>query len=223
MKILIVEDDPNISDVLMRGLREHGYDADAALDGEEGLALALQGDYDLLILDIRVPGVSGNEICRIVRARGLSTPILMLSALSSPADTSRSMELGADSYLVKPFDFFTLLERIRSLTGREEVNTTATLAIADLFLDLRNQTVEREGVRLPVTAHEFTLLKYLVTNPGRLLTPEMICAYVWNTTFDPRSNIVDVLVRVLQRKIDAGRERPLIETIPGEGYRFNEE
>lgn len=220
MKILIVEDDPNIADVLERGLRGYGFDVDAVLDGEEGLAWALRGEYDLVVLDVKLPKLNGNEVCLAVRQNGLTMPIIMLSALSAPSDTNRSMELGANAYIVKPFEFEALVDCIRSLTGGEERNAT-TIAASDLLLDLTNQKAFRAGAAIDLTAHEFELLKYFILNKGERLTHEMICEHVLQARFDPRSNVVDMLVRLLQRKIDAGREDGLIEVVPEMGYRFN--
>jgi two-component system OmpR family response regulator len=220
MKLLVVEDDPVISDVLARGLRSHSYDVDAALDGELGLSMALNGGYALLILDIRLPKMNGVDLCAAVRAVDRDTPIIMLSALSSPSDTGMSMAAGANAYIVKPFDFDLLVDCIRSLTGLGPARHSVTIAIADLVLDLTRETLHRGGGLINLTPHEFSLLKYFASHWGELVTYDAICSDVLNMRFDPRSNIVDVLMRRLQLKIDEGRPEAMIELVHGVGYRF---
>jgi two-component system copper resistance phosphate regulon response regulator CusR len=220
MKLLVVEDDPIISDVLSRGLRAQSYEIDVAMDGEEGLAKALSGDHSLILLDVKLPKLNGLEVCRRIRTGGLAIPIIMLSALGTSADSDTSMELGANAYIVKPFDFDQLIACIRSLTSQTPPRQTATVIVEDLLIDLTYETVHRGGVKLEVTAHEFALLKYFAANRGNILTAEMICTYVLAMRFDSRSNLVAVLVRLLGQKIDRDRRTPLIEVMPGVGYRF---
>jgi DNA-binding response OmpR family regulator len=220
MRILVVEDDANIADVLQRGLVEQHYSVDVACDGEEGEDMAWSNEYDLLIVDVRMPKKDGLALCKSLRAEGLATPILMLTALASPGDTITGLDHGADDYLTKPFDFGVLLARVRSLTRRRSEHRTAELRAGGLAIDTTNRTVTRGGELIRLTGKEFSLLEYLVLNRGKVLSREMIGEHVWDIHFDPRSNVVDSLVRCVRVKVDRGSPTSYIETVRGFGYRL---
>jgi two-component system copper resistance phosphate regulon response regulator CusR len=220
MRILIVEDDINIADVLRRGLVEQHYSVDVANDGRAGYEMALVNEYDLVVLDIMLPGMNGREICRGLRAEGVLTPILMLTALGSAGDVITGLDAGADDYLTKPFDFGILLARVRSLTRRNSEMRTTEIRIADLLIDTARRTVARNETPIVLTAKEFALLEYFVMNKGRVLTRESIGEHVWDINFDPRSNVIESLVRFLRQKIDVDGQESLIQTVRGVGYRL---
>ena len=222
MRVLIVEDNLNLADGIRRGLVEQHYSVDVANDGEKGLEYAQTSDYDLIILDILLPKLDGNSVCRELRKAGHSTPILMLTALGSPRDVITGLDGGADDYLTKPFDFGVLLARVRSLTRRHSDQRTAEIRIADLVIDRATRMVSRNGRHIVMTAKEFSLLEYFALNSGRVLTREEISEHVWDINFDPRSNVIDSLVRFLRQKIDKDQELPLIQTVRGVGYCFSE-
>jgi DNA-binding response OmpR family regulator len=221
MRILVVEDDQNIADVLRRGLVEQHYSVDVAGDGVTGSELALVNDYDLLILDIMLPGLDGRAVCRRVREEGLLTPILMLTALGSAGDVITGLDSGADDYLTKPFDYGVLLARVRSLTRRRSELRTTQVRIADLDIDTARRTVRRGDTPINLTAKEFALLEYFVLHKGKVLSREAIGEHVWDINFDPRSNVIESLIRFLRQKIDVEGEDSLIQTIRGVGYRLD--
>ncbi len=222
MRILVVEDDENIASVIRRGLVEQHYSVDVAPDGEEGQDAAWSNDYDLIILDVMLPKIDGYSLCKMLRDEGLTTPILMLTALGGSNDVITGLDQGADDYLTKPFDFGVLLARIRSLTRRRFETKTAVIEISDLKIDTAKRTVERNGQPVTLTAKEFSLLEYFVMNKGRVLTREVIAEHVWDINFDPKSNVIESLVRFLRQKIDRDHEAPLIHTVRGVGYRFDD-
>jgi DNA-binding response OmpR family regulator len=222
MRILIVEDDVNICDMLRRGLVEQHYSVDVAHDGETGLDLAWSNDYDLVILDLMLPKRDGKSVCKSLRTDGVVTPILMLTALASSNDVISGLDHGADDYLTKPFDFGVLLARVRSLTRRRSEHRTAEIRIADLTIDTARRVVERNGRQISLTPKEFALLEYLALNRGKVLTREAISEHVWDINFDPKSNVIEQLMRGLRQKIHLDQEAPLIHTIRGAGYRFDE-
>lgn len=223
MRILIVEDDENLVAVLRRGLLEQHYTVDTALDGNEGEGLALQHEYDLILLDRMLPGKDGISVIRDLRAKGVETPILMLTALGAAEDMISGLDAGADDYLPKPFHFGVLLARIRSLSRRGSDQKRAEMQVADLVLDTSRRSVRRGEKPINLSAKEFALLEYLMMNTGRVLTREMIGEHVWQMHFDHRSNVIDAFIRLLRRKVDHGFTRPLIHTVRGVGYRFSEE
>lgn len=223
MRILIVEDDVNIADVIQRGLVQQHYSVDVAYDGENGMDLAWSNDYDLVILDVMLPKKNGNEVCRSLREEGLSTPILMLTALGSPSDVIRGLDQGADDYLTKPFDFGVLLARVRSLTRRHSEQRTAEIRVGDLVIDTTRRTVTRDDKPISLTAKEFALLEYFALNKGKVLTREAIGEHVWDINFDPRSNVIESLMHCLRHKIDKDQKFPLIHTVRGAGYRFDDQ
>ncbi len=218
MRILVVEDEPKIARFIKKGLIEQGYAVDAALNGEEALAYAKSAPYDLIILDLLLPGIDGITVCRILRETSLAAPILILTAMDSVEDRVKGLDAGADDYLVKPFAFAELLARIRALLRRPQTVASNSLQLGDLLLDVAKRKVERGGVPVDLTAKEYALLEYLVRNQCQVLTRTQIMEHVWNYDFFSGSNIVDVYIRYLRKKIDDGRDAKLIKTIRGAGY-----
>jgi two-component system copper resistance phosphate regulon response regulator CusR len=218
MRILLVEDEPRLAHFIAKGLRERSYAVDLAEDGEVALYQAAINDYDLIILDVMLPKRDGFSICREWREGGLSTPILMLTARDDIDDRVRGLDSGADDYLVKPFAFQELLARLRALLRRHGDLRPTQLIIADLKLDPAAHTAERAGRRISLTAREYALLEYFVLHAGRLLGREEIAEHVWDENYEAASNVIDVYVRRLRRKVDEGFVVPLIHTRRGEGY-----
>lgn len=221
MRILIIEDDPQISNVVHRCLVEFHYLVDVAADGPEGLEMALCSDYDLIILDIMLPGMSGLEVCRRLREQECAIPLLMLTALSSREDVIRGLDRGADDYLPKPFDLEILMARVRSLIRRTSDQKSAVVNIGELTLDTTGRRVQRSGEQVILTSKEFALLEYFAMNQGRVLSRSDISEHVWDMNFDPRSNVIDSLVRCLRQKIDRPGLESVIRTVRGEGYRLD--
>jgi len=219
-RILIVEDDPTISDAVARGLRADGFDVAVAGDGAAGLSLALIDVFDVIILDVMLPAVSGYEICRRLRASECLTPILMLTARDSEIDEASALDLGADDYLTKPFSFVVLRARLRALLRRAPIEQLASLTINDLSLDPDTFRCFRNRVEVVLTAREFSLLEFLMRNHGRIVSKRTIAEYVWDSELDIDSNVVEVYIGYLRRKIDKPFGRRDIETIRGVGYRF---
>ena len=233
MNILLVEDDARIADFLDRGLRAEGYRVQVARNGIDGLSMARDasrrssedGVVTVMLLDVMLPGMSGLEVCQTLRASQIHIPILMLTALGTLEDRVGGLRLGADDYLVKPFEFEELLARIEALGRRDSVqkNTANDIRIvADLALDTRSMRASRAGRAIALTARELALLELLMSAPGRLFSRERILANVWGTNEDPLTNIVDVFIRRLRSKIDEGFDRPLIHTQRGLGYRLED-
>lgn len=220
MRILIIEDDVAIANVLRRGLVDQHYSVDVARDGEQGLEMALCNDYDLIILDIMLPKLGGREVCSRIRAHGEGVPVLMLTALASAEDIVTGLDLGADDYLAKPFDFTVLLARVRALTRRNYDQKTTRILAGDLIVDTAHRTAVRNGRILDLTAKEFALLEYFMVNQGKILSREAISEHVWDINFDPKSNVIESLVRFLRQKIDTEGSASLIRTVRGLGYRF---
>ncbi len=220
MRILIIEDDVAIANVLRRGLVDQHYSVDVAHDGEQGLEMALCNDYDLIILDIMLPKLGGREVCSRIRAHGEGVPVLMLTALASAEDIVTGLDLGADDYLAKPFDFTVLLARVRALTRRNYDQKTTRILAGDLIVDTAHRTAVRNGRILDLTAKEFALLEYFMVNQGKILSREAISEHVWDINFDPKSNVIESLVRFLRQKIDTEGSASLIRTVRGLGYRF---
>ena len=220
MKILLVEDEPAVAAFLHRGLREQGHAVDLATDGLLGLHRAQSVPYDCLILDQLLPGLSGLELCRQVRARDPVVPILMLTALGETDDKIRGLDAGADDYLVKPFAFEELLARLRALVRRrtEAPPLAAPLRLADLTLDPAAKRVERAGQPVQLTAREFSLLEYLLRNQGRVVSRADLLEHVWELDYDTGSNVIDVYINFLRKKVDKGFESKLIHTLVGMGY-----
>jgi two-component system copper resistance phosphate regulon response regulator CusR len=223
MRILLVEDEPNAARILAKGLREQTYAVDVAVDGEMALYQAGVNDYDLIILDVKLPLKDGFEVCRELRAAGATLPILMVTARDAVEDRIAGLDTGADDYLVKPFDFHELLARVRALLRRGPALLPETIEIADLQVDTRRRGVERGGRSIQLTAKEYALLEYLARRAGEVVSRAEIAEHVWDERFDPFSNLIEVYIQRLRRKIDEGRSRKLIRTLRGEGYRLSGE
>jgi DNA-binding response OmpR family regulator len=220
MKILLVEDEPAVAAFLHQGLTEQDYTVDLAADGLLGLRRAQSTQYDCLILDHMLPGLSGLEVCRQVRAHDAGVPILMLTALGDTDDKIRGLDAGADDYLVKPFAFEELLARLRALVRRrtEVPAPKSMLQLADLTLDPASRRAERAGQVVQLTAREFSLLEYLLRNQGRVVSRANLLEHVWDMSYDSGSNVIDVYINFLRKKIDKGFEPKLIHTLVGMGY-----
>jgi heavy metal response regulator len=218
MHILVVEDEKKIAGFIRRGLKEEGYVVDVAGDGEEGYSLATTGAFDLIILDVMLPEMDGITVCRKLRQDGISTPILMLTVRDSVKEKVRGLDAGADDYLTKPFAFEELLARIRALLRKKEGAAPIRLVLADLSLDLVSRKVTRTGCEIPLTAKEYALLEYLMRNAEIPVTRTMIAEHVWDVNFDTFTNVIDVHISYLRRKIDRGHTRKLIQTVRGRGY-----
>ena len=218
MRILVVEDDRKVASFIRKGLTEEGYAADVASDGETGLAMGLDRLHDVIVLDVMLPRKPGFQVVRELRQAKVSTPVLLLTARDAVEDKVQGLDAGADDYLTKPFAFAELLARIRALLRRGTAARAPVLQIADLTLDPAVRTVTRGGEAISLTNREFALLEYLMRNTGRVLTRTMIAEHVWDYSFDSGTNVIDVYVNYLRKKIDAGRERKLIHTVRGVGY-----
>lgn len=218
MRILIAEDNPKIALALQKGLGAIGYAADI-LDRAADIDIAgLATSYDLLVLDVMLPDRDGIELCRELRQRGAKTPVLMLTALGDTEQKIAGLNAGADDYMTKPFEFEEFIARVRALLRRGHASEGDVLRVADLSLDLERRTVTRAGQKIPVTAKEFALLEYFVRHADRVLSRDRIGEHVWDMNFDAGSNVIDVYVSALRRKIDKGFDRPLIHTRVGTGY-----
>lgn len=224
VKILVVEDEFKVAEFIKKGLEENGFDVDLAYDGSIGERLALKGQYQIILLDVILPGINGYELCKNIRQRGLQTPILMLTALGTTDDKVHGFDVGADDYLVKPFDFKELLARIKSLTKRNSgiIQTSSVIQVADLELNIDRKTANRGGAQIELTAKEFALLELLMKNRGKVLSRAEIAEKVWDITFDTGTNIVDVYINILRKKIDKNYENKLIHTRIGMGYSLND-
>ena len=219
MYILVVEDERRLAQVVRKVLEEEGHTVDVAHDGEEGLAMAMDGSHDVVVLDVLLPGIDGFEVCRSLRANRVDVPVLLLTALDGVEDRVRGLDSGADDYLPKPFAFQELLARLRAL-GRRRVQAREPdqLQAADLVLDLRRRRALRDGRTIDLSPKEFSLLEFLMRNQGRVVTRTQILDHVWGYDYSPDSNLVDVYVTYLRRKIDRGHGKKLIRTVRGAGY-----
>jgi DNA-binding response OmpR family regulator len=222
MRILLVEDETQIADFICRGLGEHGYGVDVASDGDEALDWPAVADFDIIILDVMLPARDGIEVCRILRERGVRTPILMLTARDAVDDRVAGLDSGADDYLVKPFAFAELLARIRALGRREPSLVGNQLRIGNLALDTATRRVSRAGVDIDLTSKEFAILEYLVRHPNQVLSRNLIAEHVWNYDFGNATNVIDVHIKNLRKKVDDSAGRKLIQTVRGAGYRISD-
>ncbi len=218
MRILVVEDEKKVASFIRQGLGEEGYAVDVASNGEEGLAMARDGVHDLIILDIGLPKMNGLQVLQELRRRKVTTPVLLLTVRATIEDKVLGLDAGADDYLTKPFAFQELVARVRALLRRRTEGGPAVLQFADLTLDPARHTAFRGGQKIDLTSKEFALLDYFMRNPGRVLTRTMIIDHVWDYDFDTGTNVVDVYVNYLRKKIDSDREPKLIHTIRGVGY-----
>jgi two-component system copper resistance phosphate regulon response regulator CusR len=218
MRFLLVEDEPRVARFVAKGLRERGFAVDRAQDGEEALYKVSISEYDLVILDVMLPRKNGFEVCKELRGAGVKVPVLMLTARDAIEDRVKGLDSGADDYLSKPFDFTELLARVRALLRRVKDLRPEVLQVADLTLNTANHSVTRRGKRISLTAKEYSLLEFFMLREGRLVGRDEIAEHVWDENFDPFSNIIDVYVRRLRKKIDENFDQPLIHTRRGAGY-----
>ncbi len=218
MRVLLVEDDSSIAHFIAKGLREQSYAVDVARSGEEALYQAAINAYDLAILDVMIPAPDGFEVCRQLRKSGQKMPILMLTARDAIEDRINGLDRGADDYLTKPFEFRELLARLRALLRRTGALLPAQIVVADLIVDTVGQNVSRAGRAIPMTAKEYALIEFLARNAGRVVGRAEIAEHVWDEEFDPFSNLIEVYVNRVRRKIDADSANPLLHTRRGAGY-----
>jgi two-component system copper resistance phosphate regulon response regulator CusR len=218
MRILIVEDEPVAATVLAKGLREHAYAVDVAGDGLVALEQAIVNDYDLMILDVLLPGINGVELCGRLRAEGITAPILMLTARGEPDQRVQGLDAGADDYLAKPYHFPELLARVRALLRRGPALASSVLTVDDLTIDTRARRIERAGRAIQLTTKEYALLEYLARRGGEVVGRGDIAEHVWDDSSDPMSNLIEVYIQRLRRKVDDGHAVKLIHTRRGAGY-----
>lgn len=218
MRILLAEDEERVAGFIAKGLREQSYAVDIARDGEQAIYYASVNSYDAIVLDVMMPVKDGYQVCRDLRASGMRAPILMLTARATVDDRVEGLDCGADDYLAKPFDFKELLARLRALLRRPQTLRPAEMRAGDLLLNTASHAASRGGARVNLTAKEYALLEFLVLNQNRVVDREQIAQHVWDESFDPFSNVIDVYIKRLRSKIDAGFARRLIHTRRGEGY-----
>ena len=223
MRILIVEDETRIADFLDRGLRAEGHFCVIANDGESGLSLALDGDFELILLDLMLPGIHGHEVCQQLRMNKVNTPLIILSAMDSLEDVIAGLRMGADDYLTKPFSFEELLARIETIMRRNtEIDGSEDVVRAgSLAFDRQSLRFSVDGEEMKMTAKELAIIELLMSNPGTLFSRERILSNVWGLNMDPLTNVVDVYIGKLRKKIDGDAEESMIETVRGLGYRLN--
>jgi len=218
MRVLVIEDDPTVGTFVKRGLEEQRWQVDLVASGDEGQRLAEAGSYDVIVLDMRLPGKSGMEVLRDLRGRGFEKPVLVLTAQDAVDAKVDALRAGADDYVTKPFALEELLARVEALARRPVALALPELRIADLVLDRATRMVHRRGAQVELTPKEYTVLEYLMRHPGRVMSRTLITEYAWGYHFDPGTNIVDVVINHLRKKIDAGRAQKLISTVRGVGY-----
>jgi len=222
MRILGVEDEKKVAGFIKKGLEEETYAVDVAVDGEEGFAMAEANQYDLIVLDLMLPKIDGLEVLTRCREKKINTPILLLTAKDSVEDKVTGLNKGADDYLTKPFAFSELLARIRSLLRRGQSETKTVLSLADLSLDMVSHKVNRNGQEVELTGKEYSLLEYFIRNQGKVLTRTMIAEHVWDYNFDTFTNVIDVYINHLRKKIDKDHPKKLLHTLRGVGYVLKE-
>ena len=220
MRILLVEDEQKMLDFLKQGLEEQGYAVDAADNGDDGLHWALNFAYDVMLLDVMLPGMNGIEICRELRNQRVITPVIMLTARDTIDDRVAGLDCGADDYLVKPFAFRELLARIRALSRRDSYQKSVTLTVGDLLLDTVTHTAKRGDTTIELTTKEYTLLEFMMLHPNQVLSRTVIAEHLWSYEYAPDSNVVDVYIRYLRKKLDDDYEEKYIHTIRGTGYQL---
>jgi DNA-binding response OmpR family regulator len=218
MRILLVEDEPDAAAVLARGLRENAFAVDVAADGQQAMERVQINTYDLILLDVLLPRMSGYQVCKAIRGMGITCPVLMLTALDAVSSRIEGLDCGADDYLGKPFDFRELLARIRALLRRRPAFQDPVIRIDDLVLDTRSHRVSRGGTTIELTAREYALLEYLALHPNKVIGRAEISEHVWDETYDPFSNLIEVYMQRLRRKIDQDYDPKLLHTRRGEGY-----
>jgi len=223
MRILIVEDETRIADFLQRGLRAESHFCLVANDGETGLSLAMEGDFDLILLDLMLPGIHGHEVCQQLRMKQVNTPLIILSAMDSLDDVIAGLRMGADDYLTKPFSFEELLARIEAVMRRSSAisDQDQTLKAGPLLFDRKSLRFFADGTEIKLTAKELAIIELLMSNPGTLFSRERILNNVWGLNMDPLTNVVDVYIGKLRKKVDCGSDSSMIETVRGMGYRLN--
>ena len=222
MRILVIEDDPTVGQYVKRGLEEHRWAVDLATDGEEGERRANSEAYDLIVLDMRLPGKSGMDVLQSLRARGFQRPVLVLTAQDAVDAKVTTLRAGADDYVTKPFAFEELLARVEALARRPRSIASQTLTVGDLVIDQAKREVRRSGELIELTPKEYTVLEYLARHHGRVMSRTLITEYAWGYHFDPGTNIVDVVINHLRKKIDAKHQQKLITTVRGVGYVLKE-
>jgi two-component system copper resistance phosphate regulon response regulator CusR len=223
MRLLLIEDEKKVADIVARGLRAESYAVDVAADGVEGWGMASTADYDVIILDLMLPRMSGTDVLRRLRKEGGKAAVLVLTARDATSDKVENFEAGADDYLTKPFAFAELLVRVKALLRRPPTSRDHVLRVADLEVDRLTQQVRRAGRRIELTSKEYALLEYLAANAGRVLSRTMIMEHVWDESFEGLTNIVDVYVRHLREKVDEQHAKKLLRTVRGAGYCLNDE
>jgi DNA-binding response OmpR family regulator len=223
MRLLVVEDNPKMAALLRKGFTEQGYAVDVARSGHDGEFMAASEAYDAVLLDLMLPDQDGLLVCRNLRRRGVNTPVLMLTALSMTQDKITGLDAGADDYLAKPFEFGELSARVRSLLRRGQSREASVLRFEGIEMDLLKRRVTRDGQSIQLSSKEFALLEYMLRNPNRILTRTMIGEHVWDMNFEPDSNVIDVYISALRRRIDRGFDKRLIHTVIGAGYMLSAE
>ncbi|QQS34187.1 MAG: response regulator transcription factor [Acidobacteriota bacterium] len=223
MRVLLVEDDIRIAAFVVKGLRENSYAVDIASDGDEATYMASINSYDLFILDINLPKKDGFDVCRELRENGSKQPVLMLTARDAIDDRISGLDIGADDYLTKPFEFRELLARLRALLRRQNEIRSPQIVIADLQIDTMSRTVQRAGKQIELTTKEYSLIEFLAINKGKVVGREEISEHVWDDSFDPFSNLIEVYIKRLRTKLDEGYDVQLIQTRRGSGYILNDD
>lgn len=218
MRLLVVEDQKDLNEIIVRKLKSEGYSVDACYSGEDAEDYIAGADYDAILLDIMLPGKTGIGLLRDMRSKGNQTPVLLLTALGDVEDRVAGLDSGADDYLVKPFDFDELLARIRVLVRRSNNRAASEIIVGNLVMDPAGRRVTRDGKEIELTSREFNILEYLLENRGRVLSRDKICNHIWSYDYDGASNVIDVYMHHLRKKIDDGQEEKLIKTVKGAGY-----
>ncbi len=223
MRILVVEDERKVASFIKRGLEEERYIVETAADGEEGLQLASANVFDAIVLDVMLPKLDGYSVLKALRSAGNATPVLMLTARGTTEDRVQGLDLGADDYLAKPFHFEELAARLRSILRRSSTEKTTKLTCGDLTLDMVTHMAYRDGQEIELTTKEYALLEYLMRNKERILSRSMIMQHVWKHNFDPESNIIDVYIKRLRKKIERPDRAQMVQSVRGVGYRMKED